>query len=324
MNANAVCVVIVNYNGGTMLAECVQSVLACKAPVTVYISDNGSEDGSIAHLQAALGNDSRVNIIRNGRNLGFAKGNNVVFPLCRSDHILCLNPDAILAEGCLENLLRAAAEHEDFACFAARMIQSGQRDVLDGAGDAYHVSGLVWRRGHGSRVDQNDYSTATEVFSACAAAALYRRQALQAVGGFDEDFFCYLEDVDLGFRLRLAGHRCLYVPEAVVHHVGSATTGRDSDFTTYHIHRNLVWTYVKNMPGLLFWIYLPQHILLNTYSLASFAAKHRLRVILNAKLDALRGLPRVWRKRRETQSRRVASLSEIWNALDKRLGWRKR
>ena len=81
-----------------------------------------------------------------------------------------------------------------------------------------------------------------------------------------------MEDVDLGFRLRLAGHRCLYVPKSVVHHVGSGTTGgKNSDFSVYHGHRNLVWTYVKNMPGVLFWIFLPLHLAMNLVVLAVFA-----------------------------------------------------
>ncbi len=109
-----------------------------------------------------------------------------------------------------------------------------------------------------------------EVFSACAAAALYRRDVFEALGGLDEDFFCYMEDVDLGFRLRLAGWGCTYVPTAVVHHVGSATSGRRSHFTTYHGHRNLVWVFFKNMPGALLWLYLPQHFSLTSSSVALF------------------------------------------------------
>jgi GT2 family glycosyltransferase len=86
---------------------------------------------------------------------------------------------------------------------------------------------------------------------------LYRRSALIELGGFDEDYFCYVEDVDLGFRLRLAGHQCLYIPSSIVHHVGSGSTGgKNSDFAVYHGHRNLVWTYVKDMPGFLFWLFL--------------------------------------------------------------------
>ena len=136
--------------------------------------------------------------------------------------------------------------------------------------------------------------------------------------GFDEDFFCYFEDVDLGFRLRLAGHRCLLVPDAVVYHVGSATTGgQHGDFAVYHGHRNLVWTYVKNMPGALFWLLLPAHIALNLVTIVWFSLRGQGAVILKAKRDALCGLPRMWKKRRDIQKYRTASAVEIWKALDK-------
>jgi GT2 family glycosyltransferase len=159
-----------------------------------------------------------------------------------------------------------------------------------------------------------------EVFSPCAAAALYRRSALHEAGGFDEDYFCYAEDVDLGFRLRLAGHRCLYVPRSVARHVGCGTTGgHHSDFALYHGHRNLVWTFVKDMPGVLFWIFLPLHALLNIMSVLWFAFQGRWGVILRAKLDALKGLPKMWLKRRSIQRARVASVGEIWQQLDKRI-----
>ena len=109
----------------------------------------------------------------------------------------------------------AARHNPEYSFFASKLISADNPRVLDGAGDNYHVSGLVWRRGHGNTA-QGEMNAPREVFAPCAAAALYRRSALIDVGGFDEDFFCYVEDVDLGFRLRLAGHRCLYVPQAVV------------------------------------------------------------------------------------------------------------
>jgi GT2 family glycosyltransferase len=140
------------------------------------------------------------------------------------------------------------------------------------------------------------------------------------VGGFDEDFFCYFEDVDLGFRLRLAGHRCLLVPGAVAYHVGYATTERrHSDFAVYHGHRNLVWTYVKNMPGVLFWLLLPLHIALNLVTIIWFSLKGQGGVILKAKWDALCGISifHIWKKRHNIQRSRIASIGEIWKVLDK-------
>jgi GT2 family glycosyltransferase len=181
------------------------------------------------------------------------------------------------------------------------------------------MSGLVWRNGHG-RPRHAAAEVEREVFSPCAAAALYRRDALLKAGGFDETYFCYVEDADLGFRLRLAGHRCLYVPSAVAHHVGGGTTGGGrSDFCVYHGHRNLVWSFVKNMPGLLFWLLLPMHVLLNLVEMGVAVFQGRGRVMLQVKKDAVRGLPRVWRSRKRIQSTRVASLWEIWAALNKQL-----
>ena len=157
-------------------------------------------------------------------------------------------------------------------------------------------------------------------FSPCAAAALYRCSALLKSRGFDEDYFCYVEDVDLGFRMRLAGYSCLYVPQSIAYHVGSGTTGgQHSDFSVYHGHRNLVWTFVKDMPGVLFWLLLPLHVLLNLVSIVWFAVRGRGGVIWRVKRDALLGLPKMWHKRQEIQSKRVATVSEIWRVLDKRL-----
>jgi GT2 family glycosyltransferase len=317
MSDKRVTAVVVNYNGGAMLTDCVRSVLASRVPTAVYVSDNGSQDGSIRDLRAALGDDPRLTIIEHGRNLGFAAGNNAVLPFCRTDYVLCLNPDAILSDNALENLVRIADERPEFACFAARLIQDAHRHVLDGAGDAYHVSGLVWRRGYGASATSRDHAARVEVFSACAAAALYRTHAITAVGGFDEDYFCYVEDVDLGFRLRLRGYRSLYVPDALVYHVGSATTGRESDFVIYHGHRNLVWTYVKDMPAPLFWVYLPLHLAANVAMIVRYGLKGRWGVILAAKRDALKGLRMMWRKRRAIQAARVTGAWQLRHVMEK-------
>jgi GT2 family glycosyltransferase len=196
-------------------------------------------------------------------------------------------------------------------------VNAGDTEVLDGVGDAYHVSGRVWRIGHGLPVPISEEKE-SEVFSSCAAAALYRRSAWREIGGFDQDYFCYVEDVGLGFRLRLAGYRCLYVPQSVAYHVGSGVPGgQHSDFSMYHGHRNLVWTFVKDMPGILFWLLLPLHVLLNLASIIWFAWQGRGEVILRAKRDALLGLPKMWGKRQCIQKARVASIGEIWQHLGK-------
>ena len=313
-----VAAIIVSYRSGPHLERCLAALdRQTTKPAQIVVVDN---EGILDAARLRCSTGIALKLLRPATNTGFAAGNNLGVRAC-ADHewIALINPDAIAAADWLERLLDAARKTPGVACFASRMLQDGRRERLDGAGDAYHASGLAWRRGYGAPATGGGYDTPREVFSACAAAALYRRDAFEAVGGFDEDFFCYLEDVDLGFRLRLAGHRFLYVPAAVAYHVGAASTGKNSDFAVYHGHRNLVWTYVKNMPGVLFWIYLPYHVTVNAFTAVWYGLKGRWRVILRAKWDAIRGLPKMWRKRREIQAKRVASAWEIRKIMDK--GW---
>lgn len=312
-----VTVVIVNWNGEQFLDRCLSALLSQTVmPYEIILIDNASSDASLKNLHFF----PFVRLIAQDENLGFARGNNLAINAAspESEWIALLNPDAFADPRWLEAFLFAAHSNPDFDIFGSKLVNAADESVLDGEGDAYHLSGLVWRVGHGS-INSSFLDKAHEVFSPCAAAAFYRRSALLAVGGFDEDFFCYVEDVDLGFRLRLAGHRCLYIPLSVVHHVGSGTTGsQHSDFAVYHGHRNLVWTFVKNMPGFLFWVFLPLHLMMNLVVLAVFAWRGQGRVMLRAKRDALMGLPKMWKKRKLVQSKRKVSLRAILRVLDKR------
>jgi GT2 family glycosyltransferase len=304
--APRVSVVIVNFNGGFRLDTCLVSLAAQSfRSFRTIVVDNASVDGSADDLETRY---PGVRVLRSSRNLGFAGGNNLAFRETRDDDwVVLLNPDAVAAPGWLEGLLQAAAGHPEFGMFGCRMFADPAGERLDGVGDAYHVSGLPWRIGYGAHA-AGRHGAACEIFAPCGAAVMYRADVLAATGGFDEDFFCYLEDVDLAFRARLLGHRALYVPNAVVVHEGSGIVGRHSDFQLYHGHRNLVWTFVRNMPGPLLAAYLPAHIALNLVTLAVFGWRGRGGVLLRAKLDALRGLGPCLRKRRETQrTRRVGS-----------------
>lgn len=304
-----VSLVLVSWNSSAQLEE-LFSALAKQtiSDFEIVTIDNGSTDES---LQVAALHKERFQLVTKQlpANLGFATANNIGVRLARGEWIILLNADAYPEPNWLENLLRVAEENPDYNFFSSRQIQYLAPHLLDGAGDEYHVSGLAWRRFYNHKSAQ--YGLAQEeVFGACAAAAMYRREDFLKVGGFDEDYFSYFEDVDLSIRLRLAGGRCLYVPDAVVHHVGSASTGKLSDFVVYYGHRNLVWTYFKNMPGWLFWIYLPLHLAMNLFFTISFLFKGKGSAILKAKWDALRGIPAMLRKRRKIQKTRVISIKE--------------
>lgn len=286
-------------------------------PHEIILVDNASADASLDIVRRY----PSVRVLELSENIGFARGNNMAIEAAAAESvwIALLNPDAFPEPYWLEALLSAARENPDFDVFGSKLVNAADPSVLDGAGDAYHMSGMVWRTGHGVSVSAFSEQS-REVFSSCAAAALYRRSALLAVGGFDEDYFCYIEDVDIGFRLRLIGYRCLFVPASVAGHVGSGTTGgKYSEFAMYHVNRNLVWNFVKNMPGVLFWLLLPMHVAMNLVTIVIFTLHGQGRVIWRAKWDAIKGLPMVWRKRRAVQSTRIASVREIWRLMDTRI-----
>jgi GT2 family glycosyltransferase len=254
------------------------------------------------------------------QNLGFAAANNLGARVSRGKWLVLLNADAFPKPDWLAELITTAEANPIFAAFSSRQLQAGNPNILDGAGDAYHVSGMAWRIGLG--YPSHKYGLETkEIFSPCAAAAMYLREAFLEVGGFDEDFFSYFEDVDLGFRLQLRGYRCLYVPSAEVEHIGSSTFGERSDFAFYHSHRNLVWTYVKNMPSKLFWLHLPEHVAANLIYVLYYALRGRGKILVKAKFDALTGLAKILNKRKEIQRKRKLSSHEIKSRMER--GWSK-
>lgn len=323
MNAPSVGVVVVNWNSFAELQRCLAALALVRGEIrrTVVI-DNCSNS---APDDLPYPRPDNTEYVRLDSNTGFARGNNLALPyLADCDWIALVNPDAYVDAGWLEALLEAVTRYPDCAMFASCLIKANDPAVLDGIGDNFHISGMAWRLGHGAPRGDSPVGD-KEVFAPCAAAALYRRDALVALGGFDEDFFCYFEDVDLAFRLRLAGHECMLIGNALVYHVGSATTGgQKSDFAVYHGHRNMVWCYVKNMPLVLFWLLLPLHLMVNVATIIRFALRGQGSTIVRAKWDAVKGIPRMWRKRKLIQASHSATTDEIWRVLDKSLLPRRR
>jgi GT2 family glycosyltransferase len=312
-----VAVVVVDWDSGDLVDRCLRAVAGQSVrPRRTIVVDNASATATRGRLKV---DTAGLDLVRLPRNRGFAAGSNHGVALASDvEWVALLNPDAFPDPEWLERLLVVAESSPDYSFFASRQIQADDPTLLDGTGDVYAVSGLAWRRDHG-RQAAGRREQPGEVFGPCAAAALYRRHAWDEAGGLDEGFFCYFEDVDLAFRLRLLGHRCLYVPEAIVHHVGSGVTGRRSDFSVYHGHRNLVWTFWKDMPGPLLARYWPHHLAVNGVSVAHFATRGRGSVIARAKRDALRGMPRILRQRRAIQRRRRVTAGELRATMEK--GW---
>lgn len=309
-------IVIVNWNSFEVLRVCLSSLAKLEEQFSqVIVIDNCSAQGQGALPQLRPLNTKYIQL---KHNIGFAKANNIaIAQLSQCEWVALVNPDVFVDQNWMKCLKDASERCREYSFFACQLLWANDPKRFDGVGDGYHMSGMAWSWGQGCRVDECSLFE-KEVFAPCAAAALYRRDVFLEVGGFDEDFFCYFEDVDLAFRLRLAGYKCMLVPEAIVHHVRSATTGgKGSDLSVYYGYRNMVWCFFKNMPGGLFWVFLPLHIGLNFLTILQCAMRGQGKVAIRAKWHALKGLPRMWKKRRRIQQARVVSINQIWQILNK-------
>ena len=304
-NNPAVSIIIVNYNGGEWLKRSVQSVAdQTLENFECFIVDNGSNDASINSLPEL---DERFEIILAGENLGFAAGNNLAAQKARAPWIALLNPDAFARPEWLSYLLEASQLAPNVTMVGSTQYMALEPGIIDGLGDFYHVSGIAWRGGFGHK-EINPPDT-NEVFGPCAAAALYHRESFLKLGGFDERFFCYHEDVDLAFRMRLDGGICIQSGQAVVDHVSSGISGRASEFAVYHGTRNRIWTFVKNMPLLGLFIFGPLHLGLNlAFLFWSLFRKGRFSPTWRGIKDGIKGLSVIWKSRSDIHKSRKVGL----------------
>ncbi len=250
----SVLVVVVAYNSGQHLQRCLDALAEQTfRDWTAVVWDNASGDGAIETLRLAEG----MHLQRSLVNLGFAAANNLAATTQGSRWIACLNPDAFPEPGWLAALVETG-ERTGAAAVGSLQLRDADPKLLDGVGDVLSIGGVAWRGGY-LRPRAEFALAEAEIFAPCAAAALYRRETWEQAGGFDERYFAFFEDVDLGFRLRLAGERAVFAPGAVVRHVGGGSGTGEGGFAERHGARNLVRTFAKNMPLMLWPIALPAH-----------------------------------------------------------------
>ncbi|MBE0558465.1 MAG: glycosyltransferase family 2 protein, partial [Proteobacteria bacterium] len=244
-----VSIVIVNWNGREFLPECLDALRRqVYRDFSAILVDNGSQDGSVAFVSEHY---PEVRIVALPDNRGFAAANNVAFETVETEFVALLNNDTVPDSLWLQSLIEALEAHPQAGMAASKMLLYDRRKVIDRAGDGYTTAGAALLRGRGLSVES--HRVREWVFGACAGAGVYRTAMLRDIGFFDEDFFLLYEDVDLSFRAQLKGYKCIYVPEALVYHKGSASIVHDSPRSVYYGHRNLEWVYIQNMP---FWLLL--------------------------------------------------------------------
>lgn len=261
---NRVTVVIPNYNGIKYIGACLDAVLSQSEPCEVIVVDNGSTDGSRELVERDY---PGVRLMPLSANTGFCHACNTGIHVTRTEFVLLLNDDTRMEQDCVKSLLRAIETSPRIFAVQAKMLQmtgrSGEAtsektageiaeenpgERIDSAGDLYCALGWAFSRGKDRPAGR--YCRRGRVFSACAGAALYRMSVLEEIGLFDERHFCYLEDVDLGFRANIAGYRSLYEPDAVVYHAGSAASGsRHNAFKEVLTAGNNSYLLYKNLPA---------------------------------------------------------------------------
>ena len=237
---SAASLIIVNYNGRGYLERCLQSLFrSLQAGDQVILVDNASADGSADGLEERYPD---IEVLRSPKNLGFAAGCNLGASLARGEYLVFLNPDTVVEPGWLEPLVAALQSDPWIGLATPKILLLAQPDRINTAGNDIHLTGLTLCRGAG--LDRGALSEPAELSAVSGAAFIIRRQLFEALGGFDPDFFMYMEDTDLSWRARLSGYRCLYVPDSLVYH---DYTLRFRPNKTFYQERNRYQMLLKNL-----------------------------------------------------------------------------
>ena len=298
-------VVIPNYNGRRLLGPCLDSLRAqTYRSLEVVVVDDASTDDSCDFVRAQY---PEVELIARARNCGFSGAVNAGIRASRGAALFLLNNDTTVDPGALAVLAAALQDHPEAAFFASRVVFAATPHLLESAGCEFSPEGDARAIGWNQPVSTPRFAERRYVFGASAGAGLYRRALFDDIGLFDEDFVMIHEDQDLNFRAQLRGHRCLYVPEAVVYHQGSATIGRLGPRRVYYHLRNRLNLIAKNLPSGLLLEFGPRLLSAHARAVSFYALRGEAGPALRAHLDALRQLPTMLRKRRRLQaSRRVS------------------
>ena len=242
-----VSVVTPNYNGERFLKTFLNSLNEDSQYIgEVIIVDNGSTDGSLDYLKSNSF-DFPLVLIENKENVGFSPAVNQGIRKAKNNLIFSINNDTEIKKGSIKSLIDLITSSDDIFSVQAKMLQYTNKNLIDDVGDEYNL--LAWTKKVGENHESSEYNEVKDIFSSCAGAAMYNKSILDEIGLFDDNFFAYMEDVDLAIRSKINGYRNLLCPNAIVYHIGSATSGsRYNEFKVKLAARNNVWVVYKNLP----------------------------------------------------------------------------
>jgi len=278
----------------------------------IVLVDNDSEDESVITAQTVA---PEVIVLRQNQNLGFAGGVNAGIRSSRGDWIAVLNNDTEATPEWLSECVRAIQNHPDASFFACRILSLADRNRIYSAGDCFLRAGIGYRRGQ-EQLDHEDFRQECEIFSASGCAGLYRREVLDSIDGFDERFFAYLEDVDLGLRLQAKGCRGYYVPAAMVYHHGAGTSGGEFSPLAVRLRtRNSLLLLLKSLPGMIFLRCLPMIILAQLSWLLRVVARHQLINYMRGLANTFSLAPAMIKERARLRPYWRSSGNQLWRRI---------
>lgn len=309
LNNTSTWIVIPNWNGEDFISESIASLRLQTKKTNIVVIDNGSVDKSITLIESQF---PEVLLLKQPKNLGFAGGVNVGIRYALengADYIALFNNDAVAKKDWFEYLVNKAKSDDSVGIITSKILRS-DKNHIDSTGENYSVWGMPFPRDR-NQEDIGQRNQAEEVFGASGGASLYSAKMLKEIGLFDEDFFAYFEDVDISFRAQLAGWDVWYEPSAVVYHKVSGTSSKLGSFSRYHSIKNFHLLYIKNMPGIIFWKYLPLFFIQGVRLFAGNLLKGHLLTHLRALGSTLVLLPHALTNRWHIQKGRKRTTQEI-------------
>jgi len=284
-------ILVLNCNGKHLLKPCLESIFEQNfTDYELVVVDNNSNDGSTEYIKENFPN---ITLIENPENFGFAGGNNAGIKACNGEWIFFLNNDAILEKSCLEFLAKHIETKQ--LIYMPLMLKADSPEFVDSAGDMLYPWGYAYRY---DNVPASKFLESKEIALACCGAAMFNRELIEKLNGFDEDFFLYYEDVDLSLRARHLGAKIWLVPQAKVFHKGSATVGKKTSSRLYYIERNRFFAKLKNFPLSTLIKYAPISFICSVFSFILWTKRGFLGTWIKSRIDMLKGMPKMLKKRK--------------------------
>lgn len=306
-----VSIIIPNYNKFDLLEKCIESILKQNyTDIEIIVVDNGSDN-----KDSIVCEESKVKFIWLDKNEGFSKAVNIGIKYAKGNFLAIINNDTELTPDWINNILKAFKNNENVFFITSKILSLNNKRIIDDVGDVILPSGKVYKIGNGEE-DCGQYNNSRKIFGASGAASVYKREFFDIVGYFDEDFFAYLEDIDLSFRANHFGLKGMYAPDAVVYHVGSATTGsKFNKFTVYYLAQNTINVIAKNFPIRVLIRYFP-HILSHILKLQLYFSLNRLGfTFLKGLISGIGMINTMAKKRKEIMKNRRLPDSELITML---------